>query len=372
MNILFDARHIEDIYSGLARYTYSLLNALIENENYSKLTIIFSESQCKTNNPLFKIIKGKLNNKTDTVFLDAPLFKFKHHYKISTYVNSSNCDLYFYPHFDLPLGIKKKSIFVVHDLLPLVVDNYIIKHKFLKQLYFRGMIRRNLKKKNTTCIAVSQSTKNDILTHIDKTKEQKIKVVYESSFDVSIGSDEKNQHISLFLDKKFLLYIGTRRPHKNLKKMIDAFEVLRTQFSYDGDFIIAGSTKNYDFDLDEYIKNRDGVFAIGTVSDEELIALYKKMDALFFLTRYEGFGLPIIEAAELNQKIVTSNTSSCIEIAPPTALILDPDQDKTLIAELVCKYIADNTRINNSEYLNRFSWKKTAANIFASSSEEDR
>ena len=365
MKILFDARHIEDIYSGLARYTYSLLNALIKSDLYDHLDILVNTSQKETANPLFAIIAEQVNEKVKLVFLNAPLFKFKHHSTVSRYVNQSDCDLYFYPHFDLPIGVKKKSIFVVHDLLPLVIDNYIIRHKFLKQLYFRGVIKYNLNKRNVRCIAVSKSTKSDILKHIDSGKDSKVKVVYEGSFDVLIKSNSENEHIEATLKKNFLLYIGTRRPHKNLKKMIDSFEVLKQKYNYDGYFVIAGSKKNYDFDIDKYIREKDSILSIGPVSDEELVELYKKMDALFFLTRYEGFGLPIIETAKLNKRIITSTTSSCVEIAPPSALVIDPDQDEALIAEKVSAYIADNENIDNSEYLKTFSWEKSATEIFS-------
>ena len=365
MKILFDARHIEDVYSGLARYTYSLLDALIRSDLYGRLDILVNTAQKQTANPLFAIIAERVNEKVNFVFLDAPLFRFKHHSRVSRYVNQSDCDIYFYPHFDLPIGIRKKSVFVVHDLLPLVIDNYIIRNKFFKQLYFRGVIKYNLNKRNVRCVAVSQSTKSDILKYIDSGKDAEIRVVYEGNFDLLIKSNTKNEHVEAALERRFLFYIGTRRPHKNLRKMIDSFEILKRKYNYDGYFVIAGSKNNYDFDVDGYVKDRDGVLAIGPVSDEELVELYKKMDALFFLTRYEGFGLPIVEAAKLNKRIITSTTSACAEIAPPSALLVDPDQHETLIAERVSAYIASEERIDNSEYLKGFSWEKSVAEIFS-------
>jgi len=364
MKILFDARHIEDVYSGLARYTFSVLNALMESDLFDKLEIIFSLRQKEESNPLLKSIKEKINEKIRLTFLDAPLFKFQHHIRISRYVNSSDCDLFFYPHFDLPFGVKKKSVFVVHDLLPLVVDNYILKHKRIKQFYFRNIIKFNLGKANTTCVAVSESTKRDILEHIGSTNHEKIKVVYESSFSVLIDSEEKNSYFDDVVKKKFLLYIGTRRPHKNLKKMVDSYKKLREDFKYQGDFIIAGSVRNYDFNLEEYVDGIDGVCLIGKVSDTELLKLYKKMDALFFLSSYEGFGLPIIEAATLNKRIITSSTSSCGEIAPSSALLLNPNNDETSIAQKINLYLNESKIIDNSEYLKGFSWEKTVAEIF--------
>jgi len=363
MKILFDARHIKDIYSGLARYTFSILDALIDTDIYENLEVIFDKNNDYSNNHLYSKIKEKKNKSINFTYLDTPLFGLKHHINISKYVNQNNCDIYFYPHFDMPVFIKKKSIFVVHDLLPLVVDNYILKYKFLKQQYFKNLININLNKTNTTCIAVSNSTKQDIIKYINN-KENKIKVVYEDSFEIPIVKEKISDEVLDILKLKYLFYIGDRRPHKNLKKMIEIFEIMQKKYNYDGYFILAGSPKNFDVDIDTYIDNNQFIKYLGKVSDEELVLLYKNMEALFFLSKYEGFGLPIIEAAKQNKKVITSNISSCVEIAPKNALIVDPQDNNEKLAELCYNYCMKNISINNKKYLEKFSWKNSVYQIF--------
>jgi glycosyltransferase involved in cell wall biosynthesis len=364
LKILFDARHIKDIYSGLARYTHSILKALMKSSDFSRLEIILDKNENYITNPLFHDIQNYKTNKISFVYLDSPLFKMKHHLNISSFVNNSDCDIYFYPHFDLPVLIKKKSIFVVHDLLPLVVDNYILKYKYLKQQYFKKMIALNLSKKNTKCIAVSKSTKNDLLRIIDNKYNTKIDVVYEDSFEDVVTTEIENNNIESVLDLKYLLYIGDRRPHKNLKEMIDIFKILKYKYQYKGHFIVAGSERNFDINIEEYIKNKDNIKLIGRVSDEELTQLYKNMDCLFFLSKYEGFGLPIIEAAKHNKKIIVANSSSCTEIAPSSAIRVNLDDTVELKAKTINDYLDDRTIIDNSSYIDDFSWDKSAQQIF--------
>jgi len=361
--ILFDARHIENIYSGLGRYSFSLLITLLKKGEFENLEIILDSKNDYSQNPLFQELNQYSTFKT--TFLNAPLYKLKHHLIVSNYVNKSDADIYFYPHFDAPIFIRRKpTIFVVHDLLPLVVKNYIIKHKKLKQFFFKALIKINLYKKNTTCISVSQSTRNDILHHIAPNKRNKIKVVLEDSFDVAISNLKENDEIKEILKLKYLFYIGDRRPHKNIPLMIMIFNLLQKKYNYQGYFIIAGSEENFDIDIDRLVMNNNKIKLIGKVSDQDLLLLYKNMESLFFISEYEGFGLPIIESARQMKKIITSKTSSCEEIAPSNALLINLDDSIVLICHKVFEYLNSDIKINNINFLKKFSWAKSVKEIF--------
>ncbi|MFB0981372.1 MAG: glycosyltransferase, partial [Alteromonadaceae bacterium] len=162
----------------------------------------------------------------------------------------------------------------------------------------------------------------------------------------------------------YLFFIGDRRPHKNLKKMIDIFLLLQQNFGYEGTFIIAGSKVNFDIDLDNYVADKKNINIIGPVSDEELSCYYQNMNALFFLSKYEGFGLPILEAARFNKKIITSNTSSLPEVTPCTGLMLSPDGNNEELARSIASYLSSTIEIENETFLTNFSWPKTAHEIF--------
>lgn len=364
MYIIYDARHFEDYYSGLSRYSFSVLKEIIIKGEFEKLEIIFNTNYDYSKNPLFIQLENLPASKNiKHIFLNANIFSFKQHYQISKYVNNSNCDKYFYPHFDSPLLVKKKVVFVIHDLFPLVLDSYVLKHGFLKKLYFKMIIRINLLKKNTQCIAVSKTTKNDILTFFGNKFSKKIKVIYEDSFsDVEVKNESFSQFSEL-INKKFLFYIGGRRRHKNLKQMIDIFNTLVENKLYNGYLVIAGSKKNFYFDLDDYIHNKNNIFVFGKVTDSELSYLYSKMDSLMFLSKYEGFGLPIIEAAKHNKKIITTSLGACGEIAPENSLKLDINIDNSQLGLTISEYLEKDIKIDNRFFLKDYSWSNTAAFI---------
>jgi len=359
LNVLFDARHIRDIYSGLARFTYSVLKAFLDSDEFEKIEVLLDKNHSYDKNPFFISLYEKNYSNVAFTYINAPLFKLYHHVNVSRYVNKSKCDVYFYPHFDLPAFVSKKSFFVIHDLFPLVVENYLQKHKYLKKIYFKRIIARNLFKKNVFPVTVSNSTKNDLERMFKGKIYNKILVEYENYFDNQIikrNEVQRNNHLKL-IKKNYLFYIGDRRPHKNLKQMIDIFEILKLKFNYSGNLVIAGGKKQFDFDLEDYIKEKKFVISLGRVSDEELVSLYKNMDSLFFISTYEGFGLPIVEAAKWDKKIITSNSSSCIEIAPGNALKLDIKLDNNKLASNIYNYLLKDIKIDNKEYLKKFSWK---------------
>lgn len=370
LNILFDARHISNEFSGLGRYSAHVLEGLIKSPNLYNDIVVILQEHIEISNSLYQKVLMLINPNPSIriVYVDYDVFSFGHYFKLGSYLNSNYSGfIYFYPHFDKPFHIRIKSIFVIHDLFPLVVKGYIVKNSFLKKCLFYLLCSISLYNKNSTCIAISMSTKNDILSWFSKFRRCKLKVV--------LSSDCLNQNLlhsyrpiinTALLDKKpYLFYIGDRRPHKNIKRMLDVFNKLKNLYGYNGYFLIAGSEKNFDIDFDQYTKNIPDVKFIGKVSDEELINYYLNMDSLFFLSKYEGFGLPVLEAAKLNQKIICSNISSLPEVAPNTALLVDLYKSDIEIAKDISLYISDQSEIDNSSFVKNFSWRITVKNIFS-------
>lgn len=358
LQIIYDARHISGIYTGLARYTSSLLKALVQHPKCRDLCILLDSNVDYSNNPHFADLAYLENIDYELKYLDAPLFGLKHHIAISKYVNNTDCDMYFYPHFDFPVMVSRKSKFVVHDLTPLVVKNYLQKYRLVKNLYIKWIINRSLSKENVSCITVSNSTRKDIESYIRRLNPEKIRVVYEAA---SL-TDERNG--TGWEREKYILIVGDRRPHKNIRKMIDVFVQLKKNYRYEGKLLLVGSRRNYDFNVDQYVEGLIDIKCISNISDRKLNSMYTHADALFFISEYEGFGLPIVEAASHNIKIITSNTSSMAEIAPENALIVNPHSGREDLAEEISVYLERHLDIDNKNYLKKYSWTKAVEEIF--------
>jgi glycosyltransferase involved in cell wall biosynthesis len=380
MYIIFDGRHIKNKYSGLGRFTFSLLLELIKFDQFNKLDIIIENDVVLENNEIYNYILNLKKININFIKINAPLFNLLKAQKIVSYVNNANADLYFHPHFDLPLGIKIKCLFVVHDVFSQKTffhedeNNSIFdliygfkKKRFLKNIIFNSIIKYNIKKENINCIAVSNATKNDLLNFVDSIYKHKIRVVYEAPFNNSILEEEKSEIYfdNNILNEKYLLYVGDRRPHKNLKRMIDIFQELNKIYK-DLKFYIVGNNKIINFNYDKYLLklNNNNIKVFSNISDILLDKFYSHCEIFFFLSKYEGFGLPLLEVSKYNKKIITSNKSSMSEIAPDSSLFLDPNINIINAISLIENYLRMNKDINNEHFLNQFSWTKAMKEIF--------
>jgi glycosyltransferase involved in cell wall biosynthesis len=383
MYIIYDARHIKNKYSGLGRLTFTILFELIKFNRFDKLEIILDKNIDYSSNEIIKSLSNHISNKIKYVYINAPLFNLIKNFNITKYVNKNKPDIYFYPHFDLPIGIKCNSIFMVHDVFSKknfyheydteIIKDFIYglkKKRVLKNFIFKNIIKFNLKYKNINCVTISNATKSDLLEFIDHQFINKIRVVYLDFFRDLFLSNEaliENQEENIITKRKYLLYVGDRRPHKNLKKMIDIFNELSKE-NNDLYFYIVGNMEKIFFDYSKYIKALDNykIIQINNVSDTFLEKLYLKCNAFFFLSKHEGFGLPLLEAARFNKKIITSNKSSLIEIAPNNSLFIDPEINIQEGRIKIFNYLKEDIIIDNTDYLSKFSWKRTMKEIFYS------
>lgn len=361
MKLIYDARPIALEFTGLGRYTASLLRALLDSPRRAGLEIdVLIDRDCDRNNMHYRALQADLERGACRLqVVDAPPISFRQHVAVARWVNRQGADRYFYPHFDMPLGIKIPTAFVVHDLIPLLVDGYVQSLGFAKKLYFQQMLRHHVAGAQA-CYAVSATTRRDILDLVGERWADKVQVACEGP----VLADAGGAIGSPPLNPPYLLYVGDRRPHKNLRRIVDIFKLLRDRHGYRGQLALAGSRRNFDFDLDAYIADRADISVLGNVSDAELLALYAHTDALLFLSAYEGFGLPVVEAARFHRKIVLSDGGSLPEIAPPGACQIPRSLATDAAAEQIAAYLADPTQPELSDYNRRYTWRRAVDAIF--------
>lgn len=251
---------------------------------------------------------------------------------------------------------KSKRIAIIHDMMVKIYpQNYSpIKRNYLN--YYFKMCR-----KADRIIAVSETTKRDIIRYL-KIDESKIDVVPNgySSEDKTLNSINRSK----LRKERYVFYIGDMRPNKNLLNAIKGVEIaLNTQ--PDLKFYIAGK-KSHEYEkLMEYVHNHDlskNIIFCGYISDEEKEELYRNSLGLLFVSYYEGFGIPILEAASYNTPVITSNCSSMKEIAENTSLLVDPDNPKA-IGETILKLLNCEVRNNiikkQKMLLSQYTWINT-------------
>lgn len=214
------------------------------------------------------------------------------------------------------------------------------------------------KRSDLHIIAVSHATKSDIV-NLTAIPPERITVVYEALPQEAaiVPSEEEQQNVlqQRTLQKPFLLAVGTTEPRKNLRRVIEAWRPWKNEL----DLVIAGAA-GWD-----NLPQEEGIRYLGYVTPVELASLYRKARALVYVSLYEGFGLPLLEAYFHQCPVITSALSSMSEIAGPAAVLVDPYDVEGISAAIGnMQSLSDAARrIQQSqmrETLGNFSWQRAA------------
>jgi glycosyltransferase involved in cell wall biosynthesis len=225
-------------------------------------------------------------------------------------------------------------------------------------------------KKAKKIIAVSQSTKSDLINYLH-IEPEKISVIYEAVDDqfkkdytaVEIEGFKKDKR----LPYKYLLYTGNMKPYKNINLIITALGILKEKGQLKHKLIIAGRKDRFFPSIYKEVKDKnllDDVVFLDYVSDDALPLLFKGAEIFIFPSLYEGFGLPALEAMSLGVPTIVSNASSLPEVVSDGAIIVDPKDPQGLAQAIVSLLKDEDLRKKLSqkgiERSQSFSWRKTA------------
>ena len=170
------------------------------------------------------------------------------------------------------------------------------------------------------------------------------------------------------LAERFVLYQGTLQPRKNVETLVRAYALLRSQGSDDHQLVLAGPRGwQYEpiFDLIRRLGLVDAVRFPGFVPDDDLPLWYSSAAVFAFPSRYEGFGLPLLEAMACGAPVVSSNASSLPEVVGDAGLMVDPSDVEGLCSAL--RRLLDDEPLRQAISVagraraQIFSWRRTAA-----------
>lgn len=241
-------------------------------------------------------------------------------------------DVFFSPHF-LVVGLSEKCrhIITFHDLSFEYFPEFF---SWDKRFWHLSVNPKAQAKKADKITAVSESTKND-LVDLYGIPESKIKVIYSGVGDEfkPIGKDsqkcgEIKQKYSL--PDKFILYLGTLEPRKNVVSLIRAFEMLRSQVKggkyQDMKLVLAGPKGWLYNEIFETAQNSifsKDIFFTGFIDSKDKAFIYNLSELFVYPSFFEGFGFPPLEAMACGVPVITSNNSSLPEIVADAGLTID-------------------------------------------------
>lgn len=346
--ITIDSRMIQS--SGIGTCIDNLLPALISALPDIKFNVLGEANNLKTRNFAEAANVNIIDCNPKIYSISEQLVLFQ---KIP-----NKTKLFWSPHYNIPLLYKGNIIVTVHDVFHLAMPHYIRGiHRRLYAKVMYGFIKRKARK----VICDSEFTARELVKLVGVNSKQ-IRIIHNgvdsSWFELRSGN---RPH-----PKPYFIYVENVKPHKNLVRMIQAFESLVKKVPHD--LILVGRNDGFitgDKIVKEYAsKLADRILFTGFVTDEQLKQYIVNADALVLPSLYEGFGLPPLEAMACGCPCVVSNAASLPEVCGDAALYCDP-YDVNDIADKIYMVINDaKLRLQlierGYERVKLFSWERTA------------
>jgi glycosyltransferase involved in cell wall biosynthesis len=268
-------------------------------------------------------------------------------------------DVYYSPGYNPPLLSRAPFVFTVHDLIHLRVA---AESSAAKRLYYERILRPALFRARKV-LTVSNFSKREIVDWSGIAPERIL--VVGNGVSAGFGATGP-RHAE---DRPYLFYIGNRRPHKNLPRLLKAFRA--AQRAPDVVLLFSGERDDAisDWMHDAGVDESEVRFA-GTIPEDRISDYYRGALAVLMPSLYEGFGLPVLEAMACGAPVVAGNCASLPEVVGDAGLLVDPF-DVAAIADGIRRIVGDaglreRLAARGLARASGFNWDLTAGKVLAS------
>jgi glycosyltransferase involved in cell wall biosynthesis len=371
MKIGIDIRNIGKQRTGSEVVVLELTKNILELDKENKY-LLFTDTK---DEQILKNIKEKLNlsgkENAEIISLEAKNKFIWAGWVMPRYLHQNKLDIY-HTEYILPFFIPKsiKVVVHIHDVSFKVYRQMILK----RDLFFLDLLIPRSINRSDKIIAVSQFTKDEIIKYY-KVNPDKIEVVCNSiNISNNVVTDEMKKSVrdKYGLPEKFILYIGTLQPRKNVPTLIEAYAKIKDKFP-EFKLVMAGDKNAHNFDkkIDEVItKNKldeKDIFFTGFIEVNDKTVIYKMAQVFVYPSFYEGFGIPVLEAMSQGVPVVISDIGPHREVAGEAGIYFPPTDIDILVNKLYNIFInqEEKQRLIDLGFsrVNLFSWKKSAQNM---------
>lgn len=345
--------------TGIGTYTKNLVKHLLKidmKNNYNLFYCGENPQEFKKDNTNIHLISKK----------HSSFFEQKY---IPSIIKKTNSSIFHIPqngigYKELISSNKFKIIVTIHDLIPYALPQTVGKSylkNFLKQIPY-------VIEQSSSIITVSEYSKQEIIKFfsVDPNKifvtplaTNKIFKPLDINFCKNFIQEKYN------IDYDFILYLGGFSKRKNIYNLILSFEKAYKNFNKPTKLILLGNIRDEFKILNNLIQEKnlqDHVIFIGFIPENELPIFYNASDFFVYISVYEGFGLPLLEAMSCKKAVLSSNLTSIPEVVGNASYNVNP-YDVLEISEALCN-ISNNNLLKNSleeksyDQSKKFSWKK--------------
>lgn len=311
-------------------------------------------------------------------FRKEKLFKYLYKkYKIYDYSTTpvesvlDSADIYYSVFYPIPKHIREKKhikkVITIHDTIPFIFDNIDV--SLMKDIF-------SSIDDSTTIIAVSEHTKKDFLHYAPHINPENIHVcplAASQEFFYPCKDSEKFKKIKekYQLPDKYFLSLSTLEPRKNIDHLIRCFIKMIKENKIDDLYLVLAGKKGWLFDKifeehDNAGELKDRIIFTDFIPNEDLASIYSNALAFYYMTLYEGFGLPPLEAMQCGTPVVVSDNSSLPEVVGDSGILLNAKDEERLIQTMADLYNNEDLRKSLSEksliQAQKYSWDKVVGN----------
>lgn len=357
MRIGIDASTIGTM-GGPRTYVLNLINSLLKTDRENEYVIFYNSREHLGRFPQAKEIVVPFSNPFTRLIREhllMPLFYKKE--RLDIIHNTKSAISIFKP---------CKTVVTLHDIIPLTNPET---ETFMARVYWSIQMPIAARRADRI-ITISEYAKKEISGYFGITSE-KITVIpncFEERFRPVSDTKALDEIRSKYtLPESFILYVGTIQPRKNLNMLIKAFYNLKKNGKINKKLVIAGRKGwlySSLFKLIKELRIEEEVIFTGFVPDEDLPYVYNMAYLFVYLSLFEGFGIPPLEAMACGVPVICSNTTSIPEVVGDAGILVDP-YDQKAVEDAIISVLSDQARQEELrekglKQARKFSWERTA------------
>ncbi len=361
MKIVIDLTSLADNFTGIERYAACIAREMVKQKEH-EYVLIFKEAI----HGLFQEVKEQENVEC-VVFSRCSKLLFNQ-MRLPWALRKIKADWYLFMAFPVPvLLFKKNMISTIHDICcwdcPETMNGP-------SKWYFR-ISHRIAMWKCRYIITISEFSKKRIVERL-KYPEEKLLLVY-CGIDEQFGEIKKKREDILekyHLPEEYILSLSTLEPRKNLMLLVKAYERLVVEDNLSIPLVLAGRKgwKINELFSDIQDNVRKQIIFTGFIEDEDLSTVYRQAKLFVFPSKYEGFGIPPLEAMACGVPVLSSDAASMPEVLGDACVYFKSEDEVSLVGKMNDMInMPDDNRENmikkGYDEIERFHWKKEAKHL---------
>ncbi len=380
MRIAIDARWIYREISGIGAYTRALIREFSLMSLPHEFLLIFCDDELRERTVSDLDLDAVAN--MHCVTLPYSIFSLSNQFRLPGWLKREKIDLFHSSNYMVPLSAfprgrrgRTACVVTVHDMIPMIYREQVAKSKKARMYPLFRFLLHQVAKRADAILTVSNSSARDIiaLLNVPALQQGKVHTVYNGVDPMfSPPVNDANRFDRGSASERVLLYVGRADPYKNMETLVRAFAKARSRVACPLRLVIAGSEDPRYPEAGAICKQLgldEAVRWTGYLDPQQLLELYRTADLLVHPSRYEGFGLQIVEAMACGTPVLSSNAASLPEVVGDAGIMVSAD-DEEGFADAIIRIVSDadlqlelsHKGLARAEF---FSWRKAAEETVA-------